>query len=136
MSETLRPWPYFAGFAIGNYLGLWRGLLDRAVPIVAPGRAVLVTGMLLWLLAMPAALAAAAAAIAFSMTRLGRDAYEGHLLLLTLAILAIAIPFEVGRGAGSGRFAVVARRLAPFTALGMALGLILSGLRLARVVGL
>jgi glycosyltransferase involved in cell wall biosynthesis len=136
MSQTLRPWPYFVGFAVGNYMGLWRGLLDRAVPIVAPGRAALVTGVLLWLLAMPVALTAAAAAVAFSMTRLGRDAYEGHLLLLTLTILAIAIPFEVGRGAGSGRFAAVARRLAPFTALGMAIGLILSGLRLARVVGL
>ena len=136
MSETLRPWPYFAGFAVGNYIGLWRGLLDRAVAITSLGRGVIVTGMLLWLLAVPAALAAAAVALALAMTRLGRDAYEGHLLLLTLTILAIAIPFEVGRGAGDGRFAAIARRLAPFTALGIAIGLILSGLRLARVVGL
>jgi glycosyltransferase involved in cell wall biosynthesis len=134
--DTLRPWPYFAGFAIGNYIGLCRGLIDRRVPARGGGRRLLVASMLVWLLALPAALALAGAALALSMIRLGQAAYEGRLLLATLAILAVAIPFEVGRGAGSGRFSAIARRLAPLTAMGMALGLILSGLRLARVVGL
>jgi glycosyltransferase involved in cell wall biosynthesis len=136
VGETLRPWPYFAGFAVGNYAGMWRGLADRGIPIRGLGRRLLVAAMLVWLLAIPAALAAVGVVFALSMERLGKAAYQGHLLLLTLAILAVAIPFEVGRGAGNDRFSAIARRLAPFTALGIAVGLILSGLRLARVVGL
>ena len=92
--------------------------------------------MLVWLLALPAALAVATAALALSVVRLGHAAYGGRLLLETLVILAIAIPFEVGAGAGSGRFSAIARRLAPFTACAMLFGVVLSGLRLARVVGL
>jgi glycosyltransferase involved in cell wall biosynthesis len=136
MAETLRPWPYFAGFAVGNYTGMWRGLADRGIPIRGLGRRLLVAGMLVWLLALPLALVGLGMVFAFSMDRLGEAAYQGHLLLLTLAILAVAIPFEVGRGAGNDRFSAIARRLAPFTALGIAVGLMLSGLRLARVVGL
>jgi glycosyltransferase involved in cell wall biosynthesis len=136
VSDTLRPWPYFVGFAIGNYIGLWRGLMDRRVPARGVGRSLVVAGMLGWLLALPVALSAAAGAFALAMIRLGDAAYQGHLLLVTLGILALAIPFEVGRGAGSGHFSALARQLAPFTAFAMALGLILSGLRLAKVVGL
>jgi glycosyltransferase involved in cell wall biosynthesis len=136
MGDTLRPWPYFVGFAMGNYVGLWRGLLDRSVPVARRGYDLLVAGLLVWLMAMPLIAAAAAAALVLLMTHLGHAAYEGHLLLATLAILAVAIPLEVARGAPTGRFSAVARRLAPLTALAMAIGLILSGVRLARVVGL
>jgi hypothetical protein len=136
IGESLRPWPYFAGFAVGNYAGMWCGLADRGIPIRSRGRRLLVAAMMVWLLALPAALAALGVVFALSMERLGKAAYQGHLLLLTLAILAVAIPFEVGRGADNDRFSAIARRLAPFTALGIAVGLILSGLRLARVVGL
>jgi hypothetical protein len=136
MRDALRPWPYFAGFAIGNYIGLWRGLIDRGVPARGRPRRLLVASMLVWLLALPAVLAVATIALALLMIRLGQAAYDGRLLLVTLAILVVAVPFEVGRGGGSGRFCAAARRLAPFTAWAMMLGLILSGLRLARVVGL
>jgi glycosyltransferase involved in cell wall biosynthesis len=134
--ETLRPWPYFVGFAIGNYVGLWRGLVDRTVPALTPGRRLLVTGMVVWLLALPVAVGVTAAALAWFLIRLGHAAYEGHLLLATLGILAVAIPFEIGRGAGTGRFSAMARHLAPFTAWAMLLALILSAVRLAKVVGL
>jgi hypothetical protein len=80
--------------------------------------------------------AVAAIALAFLIIKLGQAAYDGHLLLVTLGILAVAIPFEVGRGGETGRFSTIAGRVAPFTAWAMMLGLILSGLRLARVVGL
>jgi hypothetical protein len=136
MRDTLRPWPYFAGFAIGNYIGLWRGLIDRGVPARGRRRKLLTASMLVWLLALPAVLAVATTALALLTIRLGQAAYDGRLLLVTLGILVVAIPFEVGRGGESGRFSTVARRLAPFTAWAMMLGLILSGLRLARVVGL
>jgi GT2 family glycosyltransferase len=136
MRDTLRPWPYFSGFAIGNYIGLWRGLVDRGVPARGRRGKLLVAGMLMWLLALPAVLAAATVGLAFMIVGLGRAAYDGHLLLVTLGILAVAIPFEVGRGGESGRFSAISRQLAPFTAWAMILGLILSGLRLARVVGL
>jgi glycosyltransferase involved in cell wall biosynthesis len=136
MRDRLRSWPYFFGFAIGNYIGLWRGLLDRSVPATRCGHRLLVASMLLWLLALPAVLAVAATAFALLMLGLGHAAYQGRLALATLAIFAVAIPFEVGRGAESGRFSAIARRIAPFTAWAMALGLILSGVRLARVVGL
>jgi glycosyltransferase involved in cell wall biosynthesis len=134
--DALRPWPYFAGFAIGNYVGLWRGLIDRSVPARGGGRKLVVAGMLGWLLTLPAALAAAGSVLAFLMIRLGQAAYNGHLLLVTFGILITAIPFEVGRGARGGRFSTVARHVAPFTAWAMMLGLVLSGLRLARVVGI
>jgi glycosyltransferase involved in cell wall biosynthesis len=134
--EMGRPWPYFAGFAIGNYLGLWRGLLDRRVPATGAGRKLLVASLLLWLLAMPALLAVAVAALVLLMVKAGQAAYDGHLLLATLALLAFAIPFEVGSGAGRGRFSTIARRLAPLSAWAMVVGLLLSGLRLAQVVGL
>ncbi|MBV8935636.1 MAG: glycosyltransferase [Alphaproteobacteria bacterium] len=136
MREALRPWPYFAGFAVGNYIGLWRGLIDRNVPARGRGRKALVASTLVWLLALPALVAAASIALAVSLISLGHAAYEGHLLLVTLAILVVAVPFEVGRGAASGRFSVIARYIAPFTAWAVLLGLIFSGLRLARVVGL
>lgn len=131
-----RPWPYFTGFAVGNYFGLWRGLLDRRVPATGRGRKLLVASVLAWLLAMPAVLAVAAAALVLLMISAGQAAYDGQLLPATLVLLAIAIPFEVGSGAGSGRFSAIARRLAPLSAWAMMLGLILSGLRLAQVVGL
>jgi glycosyltransferase involved in cell wall biosynthesis len=134
--EMFRPWPYFAGFAVGNYVGLWRGLRDQHVPTSGPGRRLLVASMLAWMLAMPALLLAVIAAFVLVIVRLGQAAYDGRLLLATLVLLAVAVPFEVGSGAGSGRFSVIARRLAPLSAWAMMLGLILSGLRLAQVVGL
>jgi hypothetical protein len=70
------------------------------------------------------------------MLRLGHAAYQGHLLPVTLGTLAVAIPLEVGRGGGTGRFSTIARYLAPFTAWAMMLALLLSGVRLAKVVGL
>jgi hypothetical protein len=42
----------------------------------------------------------------------------------------------VGKGAGAGRFASIARTLAPFAAWAMVLALGLSAARLAKVVGL
>jgi glycosyltransferase involved in cell wall biosynthesis len=134
--NTLRPWPYFVGFAVGNYIGLWRGLVDRSVPARAPGRRLLVAGMAGWLIALPIGLAATVAALAWLMLKLGHAAYQGRLLLVTLAIVAIAIPFEVGRGAGDSRFSAIARQVAPFAAWAMLLALILSAVRLAKVVGL
>lgn len=134
--ETLRPWPYFAGFAMGNYIGLWRGLADRSVPARAPGRRLLVTGMVAWLLALPVVLAFAVAALAVLMISLGHAAYQGRLLLVTLGIVAVAIPFEVVRGAGNSRFSAIARQVAPLTTVAMLLALIFSAVRLAKVVGL
>ena len=134
--QALRPWPYFAGFAIGNYIGLWRGLVDRRVPAGSAGRRLLVGGVVAWLLALPALLGLATAALAFLMLKVGDAAYRGHLLLVTLGTLAVAIPLEVGKGAGTGRFPAIARSLAPFAAWAMMLALLLSGVRLAKVVGL
>jgi glycosyltransferase involved in cell wall biosynthesis len=136
MRQALRPWPYFAGFAVGNYIGLWRGLMDRNVPARGRGRKALVASTLAWLLALPALVAAASLALAWLLISLGHAAYDGRLLLVTLAILAVAIPFEVGRGADGSRFSMIARQVAPFTAWAVVLGLILSGLRLARVIGI
>lgn len=136
MREALRPWPYFAGFALGNYIGLWRGLTDRSVPARGRGRKLLVAGTLVALFALPAAVVAATIALVLLCISLAHAAYDGKLLLVTLAILLIAVPFEVGRGAGGGRFSVIARYIAPFTAWAVLLGLVLSGLRLARVIGL
>jgi hypothetical protein len=136
MREALRPWPYFAGFAVGNYIGLWRGLIDRRVPTRGRGRKLLVAATLVGLFALPAAVAAGAVALVLLLIRLAHLAYDGRLLLVTLAILVIAVPFEVGRGAGGGRFSVIARYVAPFTAWAVLLGLVLSGLRLARVIGI
>jgi glycosyltransferase involved in cell wall biosynthesis len=136
MREALRPWPYFAGFAVGNYIGLWRGLIDRGVPAQGRGRKLLVAGTLVGLFALPAAVAAGTVALVLLLVRLAHLAYDGRLLLVTLAILLIAVPFEVGRGAEGGRFSVIARYVAPFTAWAVLLGLVLSGLRLARVIGM
>jgi glycosyltransferase involved in cell wall biosynthesis len=134
--QALRPWPYFAGFAIGNYIGLWRGLVDRSVPAPAPGRRLLLGGTVLWLLALPALLGIAIAALALLLLRLGHAAYQGHLLLVTLGTLAVAIPLEVAKGGKTGRFSAIARYLAPFAVWAMMLALLLSGVRLAKVVGL
>jgi glycosyltransferase involved in cell wall biosynthesis len=136
VKQALRSWPYFVGFAVGNYVGLWRGLVDRSVPASTPGRRLLIAGMVVWLVALPVAVAAAAGALAVLMLRLGHAAYEGRLLLVTLGIVAVAIPFEVARGAGDSRFSALARQVAPFTAWAMLLALILSAVRLAKVIGL
>ncbi|MFZ1995612.1 MAG: glycosyltransferase family 2 protein [Solirubrobacteraceae bacterium] len=134
--QALRPWPYFAGFAVGNYIGLWRGLTDRSIRAPGPVRRLLVGGMVAWLLALPALLGLAAAGLAWLLLQAAQAAYEGRLLLVTLATLAVAIPLEVGKGAGTGRFASIARSLAPLAALAMLLALLLSAARLAKVVGL
>jgi glycosyltransferase involved in cell wall biosynthesis len=134
--QALRPWPYFAGFAVGNYIGLWRGLTDRNVRAHGPVRRLLVGGMVAWLLALPFLLGLAAAALTWLLLQAGHAAYEGHLLLVTLATLAVAIPLEVGKGAGTGRFPSIARSLAPLAACAMLLALLLSAVRLAKVVGL
>ncbi len=135
-SHALRSWPYFAGFAVGNYIGLWRGLIDRSVPAPGPARRFLVGGTVAWLLALPVLLGVATAASGWLLLKAGHAAYEGQLLLVTLAILAVAIPLEVGKGAGTGRFPTIARSLAPFAAWGMVLALLLSAARLAKIVGL
>jgi glycosyltransferase involved in cell wall biosynthesis len=134
--QALRPWPYFTGFAVGNYIGLWRGLIDRSVPAPGPARRLLVGGMVAWLLALPALLGLAVVALAWFLLKAGHAAYQGHLVLVTLATLAVAIPLEVGKGAGTGRFPSIARSLAPFAACAMLLALLLSAVRLAKVVGL
>jgi hypothetical protein len=134
--QALRPWPYFAGFAVGNYIGLWRGLTDRSVPAPGAARRLLVGATVVWLVALPALLGVVIAALAWLLFQAGHAAYEGHLLLLILATLAVAIPLEVGKGAGTGRFPSIARTLAPFAAWAMVLALLLSAARLAKVVGL
>jgi glycosyltransferase involved in cell wall biosynthesis len=134
--HALRPWPYFAGFAVGNYIGLWRGLSDRSVPATGPGRRLLVGGTIAWLLALPVLLGLAALALVWLLLIAGHAAYEGHLVAVTLGTLAVAIPLEVGKGAGTGRFPSIARSLAPFAAWAMLLALLLSAVRLAKVVGL
>ncbi|MGZ4166314.1 MAG: glycosyltransferase [Solirubrobacteraceae bacterium] len=134
--QALRPWPYFAGFAVGNYIGLWRGLSDRSVPAPGPARRLLVGGTLAWLVALPVVLGLAAAGSVWLLLKAGHAAYEGHLVLVILATLAVAIPLEVGKGAGTGRFPSIARSLAPFAAWAMLLALVLSAVRLAKVVGL
>jgi glycosyltransferase involved in cell wall biosynthesis len=136
VSHALRTWPYFAGFAVGNYVGLWRGLLDRSVPAPSSTRKVLVGGMVAWLAALPVLVAAGAAGLGWLLFQACHAAYDGHLLLVILATLAVAIPLEVGKGAGDGRFASIARSLAPFAAWAMMLALLLSAVRLAKVVGL
>ena len=90
---------------------------------------------LAWLFALLALVAATSIALAWSLINLGHAACDDHLLLVALAIVVVAVPFEVGRGAAGGRFSVITRCIAPFTAWAVLLGLILSGLRLARVVG-
>jgi hypothetical protein len=135
-TQALRPWPYFTGFAVGNYIGLWRGLTDRSVHAPGPVRRLLVGGMVAWLVALPVLLVLAAAGLTWLLLQAGHAAYEGHLLLVTLATLAVAIPLEVGKGAGAGRFASIARTLAPLAAGAMLLALLLSAARLAKVVGL
>ena len=136
VSHALRTWPYFAGFAVGNYIGLWRGLLDGNVPASSPTRRLLVGAMIAWLVALPVLLVATAAALAWALFQACHAAYEGHLVLVILATLAVAIPLEVGKGAGNGRFPSIARSLAPFAAWAMMLALLLSAMRLAKVVGL
>ena len=135
ISHALRTWPYFAGFAVGNYIGLWRGLLDRNVPAPSATRRVLVGGMLAWLMALPVVLVATVGALAWLLFQACHAAYEGHLLLVIVATLAVAIPLEVGKGAGDGRFPSIARSLAPLAAWAMMLALVLSAMRLAKVVG-
>jgi glycosyltransferase involved in cell wall biosynthesis len=134
--QALRPWPYFTGFAVGNYIGLWRGLTDRSVPASGALRRSLVGGMVAWLLFLPLLCGLAAAALTWLLLQAAQAAYEGHLLLVTLATLAVAIPLEVGKGAGTGRFPSIARSLAPLAALAMLLALLFSAARLAHVVGL
>jgi hypothetical protein len=134
--HAMRPWPYFVAFAVGNYIGLWRGLIDRSVPAPGPARRFLVGSLVAWLLALPVLLGVATAASVWLLLKAGHAAYEGHLLLVTLATLAVAIPLEVGKGAGTGRFPSIARSLAPFAAWAMLLALVLSAVRLAKVVGL
>jgi glycosyltransferase involved in cell wall biosynthesis len=134
--QALRPWPYFAGFAVGNYIGLWGGLTDRSVRAPGPVRRLLVGGMVAWLLALPVLLGLAAAGLTWLLLQAAQAAYAGHLLLVTLATLAVAIPLEVGKGAGTGRFPSMARSLAPLAAWAMLLALLLSAARLAKVVGL
>jgi hypothetical protein len=55
---------------------------------------------------------------------------------VTLATLAVAIPLEVGKGAGTGRFPTIARSLAPFAAWAMLVAILLSAVRLAKLVGI
>jgi glycosyltransferase involved in cell wall biosynthesis len=136
MRDALRPWPYFAGFAVGNYIGLWRGLTDRGVPARGRARKLLLSGALAGLVALPVIVVAGTIALALVLISLAHAAYDGRLLIVTLAILAVAVPFEIGRGAGGGRFSIIARYVAPFTAWAVLLGLIFSGLRLARVMGI
>jgi glycosyltransferase involved in cell wall biosynthesis len=136
VSHGLRTWPYFAGFAVGNYIGLWRGLLDRSVPARSATRRLLVGGMVAWLVALPVVVVAAAGALAWLLFQACHAAYEGHLLLVILATLAVAIPLEVVKGAGAGRFPSIARSLAPIAAWAMVLALLLSAVRLANVVGM
>jgi len=136
VTHALRTWPYFTGFAVGNYVGLWRGLLDRNVPSPSTTRRFLVGGTVAWLATLPILLAAGAAGLGWLLFQACQAAYEGHLLLVILATLGVAIPLEVGKGAGDGRFASIARSLAPFAAWAMLLALLLSAVRLAKVVGL
>ena len=136
IGHALRTWPYFIGFAVGNYIGLWRGLLDRRVPVSSPTRRLLVGATVGWLAVIPTLTVIAAAGLGWVVYQACHAAYNGHLLVLILATLAVAIPLEVGKGAGTGRLPSMARSLAPLATWAMVLALLLSAVRLAKVVGL
>ena len=85
---------------------------------------------------IPVVLVATVGALAWLLFQACHAAYEGHLLLVIVATLAVAIPLEVGKGAGEGRFPSIARALAPLAAWAMMLALALSAMRLAKVVGM
>jgi len=65
-ADRLRPLPYFAGFAAGNWVGLLRGLRDSRVPVLGPARRVLVAAMVVLIASLavlgPAAVLAGVAA--------------------------------------------------------------------------
>lgn len=104
IGDRLRPLPYFAGFAVGNWFGLLRGLRDRRVPTRSRARAslVLVTAAVVASLLVlgPAGVAAAGAGAVLLLS----TAYGGGAdwtIAVSVAGLAALMVIEVVPGKGS-----------------------------------
>lgn len=130
IADRLRPLPYFAGFAAGNWIGLLRGLRDPHVPIPTAARRVL-TGLTLALVAAlvilaPAAMLAAAAGAVL----LTGAAYDGAPWTVAVAIAGLVALVAVEL-AGQAAGLRLARPLASL--LGLA-GLLAAAARLASTI--
>ncbi|MBW3608034.1 MAG: glycosyltransferase family 2 protein [Actinobacteria bacterium] len=90
VGERLRPLPYFAGFAGGNWIGLLRGLRDRRVPAPTSARRALVgtTAVVVASLLVlgPIAIAAAGAAVVL----LASAAYDGADWTVAVSVAGLA----------------------------------------------
>lgn len=131
--DRLRPLPYFAGFAAGNWLGLLRGLRDGRVRAPTPARRLLALAMSVLMASLvvigPAAiLAGAAAGVA-----LAKAAYAGSAWTVPISIagLAALTAIEV---AGSAITTARLRFAKPVGWLIAVVGLVCASARLAGVI--
>ena len=130
--DRLRPLPYFAGFAAGNWIGLLRGLRDRRVAIPTPARRMLTAAMSaliasLVVLAPAAVLAAAATGVLLTVA-----AYDGAgwTIAISIAGLGALTAVELAGHATSGAALRLARPAVWLLGIG---GLICAAARLVGV---
>jgi len=103
-TDRLRPLPYFAGFAAGNWIGMLRGLRDSRVPISTPARRVLTFAVSVLITSLVALAPAAIVAAATTGSRLAAAAYggAGWTTAVSVAGLAALIAVELAVEAPSG----------------------------------
>lgn len=132
-ADRLRPLPYFAGFAVGNWIGLLRGLRDRRVPIRTPARRVLTAAVLAIVASLVVLAPAAIVALAALAVLLATAAYDGAGWTVAIAVagLGALIVVELAGSAASSAALRLARPAVWLFAVG---GLICAAGRLAGVI--
>jgi len=140
LRHPLRHGLYFLSFAVGNLIGLTRGLRDAAIPITRASRRLLVLALLalLWVLPVLVVLLAAGViwlvlAAVFAGNNLAVE--QVVLPLVTVVAIALAVITELGRTAAAGspvRTGVA--RFGEWTTLVVSVAIVLSIVRLAGIV--
>lgn len=131
--DRLRPLPYFAGFAAGNWVGLLRGLRDGRVPARTRGRRLLALAMSVLIASLVVIAPAAALAGAAAGSIVAQQAYAGSAWTVAVSITGLAALTAIelaGPAVGAARLRM-ARPAAWLLAFG---GLVCASARLAGVI--
>lgn len=131
-------WPYYTGHAVGNWIGLLRGLTDRRIALHGPGRRALIGSAMLAAIVAPLVGLAVLAAGIYGVIALAASSYDGSAATayLTLGLIGTYLLVQILGHRAPERVRLWMAEIAGLTNLLAILAMILLCVRLAGTVGL